>query len=72
MKKRTLLQLISLAMLVIAVIFVFCALSNPALGMAFYIGPWRIGAEVWRVCYAIYAIVMVGLFVVSFFLKDKR
>lgn len=50
---------------VVAIIFIACALANPALGRTFYIG--EIGAEVWRVFYAIYAIIMGILFVTLFF-----
>ena len=67
MKKRRLLRLTSFAMLIIAVIFVFCALSNPALGHTIYIGSFVFGAEQWRLCYAIYALVMAALFFLSFF-----
>lgn len=67
MKKK--LRIISLIMLVIAVIFVACALSAPNLGRTIYIGDLKFGAEQWRVCYAVYAIVMVLLFVASFFAK---
>ena len=42
-------------------------MATPALGRTFYIGDIAIGAEVWRVFYAIYAIVMAILFVLSFF-----
>ena len=69
MKKRVLLRLISLFMFVIAVIFVACALSNPGLGSTFYIGGLAIGAEIWRIFYAIYAIVMVLLFGASFVVR---
>ena len=69
MKKK--LRLISLTMLVIAVVFVLCALSAPNLGRTIYIGSYRFGAEQWRVCYAAYAIVMVVLFAASFFVKKK-
>ena len=67
MKKSTILRLISLTLLIIGTIFVACALGNPALGRVFYIGNIKIGVEIWRVFYAIYAIVMCGLFVASFF-----
>jgi hypothetical protein len=70
MSKRKKLRLISLVMLVIAVIFVFCALSNPGLGRTLYIGNWRFGAEQWRFCYKMYAFVMIGLFGGSFFAKE--
>lgn len=72
MSKKVILRLISLAMLVIAVIFVICALSNPALGSAFYIFGIRIGADVWRMFYRLYVIVMVILFVSSFFVKKNK
>ena len=72
MKIRKLLRRISLAMLLIAVVFVFCALSNPALGRTIYIGSFAFGAEQWRVCYAIYTVLMVGAFLVSFFVKDQE
>lgn len=58
-------------MLIVAVVFVFCALSNPALGMRIYIGRFVFGAAQWRFCYQVYVIVMVGLFVTSFFVKDR-
>ena len=67
MKKGMVLRIISLVMFVVAIIFIACALANPALGRTFYIGDIAIGAEVWRVFYAIYAIVMAILFVMSFF-----
>lgn len=69
MKARRTLRLISLVMLAVAVVFVFCALSAPNLGRTIYIGNFVFGAEQWRVCYAIYAFVMIALFVVSFFVK---
>lgn len=72
MSKKVILRLISLAMLVIAVIFVICALSNPALGSAFYIFGIRIGADVWRMFYRLYVIAMVILFVSSFFVKKNK
>ncbi len=71
MDTRKWLRLISLIMFVAAVIFVFCALSCPTLGHTIYIGNFRFGAEQWRVCYKIYAAVMVILFVLSFFVKKK-
>lgn len=71
MQKSTVLRLISLGMLVVAVIFLICVFSNPALGKVFYIGSLRIDAELKRIFYAIYAIIMVALFVFSFFLKKK-
>lgn len=72
MKTKTVLRIISLVMFIIAVIFVACALSCPTCGSTFYIGPLRIGSDVWRAFYAVYAIVMVLLFVVSFFVRKKK
>ena len=72
MKARRTLRLISLVMLIVVVVFVFCALSNPALGKVFYIGSIKIGADIKRAFYAVYAIVMVALFGISFFVKDKK
>ena len=67
MKARRILRLISLVMLI-----VFCALSAPTLGKTIYIGNFVFGAEQWRFCYKVYAIVMVALFGISFFVKDKK
>lgn len=72
MKMRKTFRLMSLVMLMIAAVFVFCALSNPTLGRTIYIGSFAFGAEQWKVCYAIYCVIMVGLFVVSFFIRDKK
>lgn len=69
MKTRKILRWISLIMLIAAVIFVFCALSAPNLGSTIYIGSFAFGAEQWRVCYKLYVVVMIALFVASFFVK---
>ena len=72
MKTRTKLRLISLTMFVVAVIFVFCALACPTLGRTIYIGDFKFGAEQCRFCYKVYAVVMVALFGISFFVKEKK
>lgn len=72
MRNKTKLRLISLAMFVVAVVFVFCALACPTLGRTIYIGDFKFGAEQWRFCYKVYAIVMVALFGISFFVKEKK
>ncbi len=72
MKTKTKLRLISLAMVVVAVVFVICALSAPTLGKTIYIGDFKFGAEQWRFCYKVYAIVMVALFGASFFVKERK
>ena len=55
-----------------SVVFVFCALACPTLGRTIYIGDFEFGAEQWRFCYKVYAIVMVVMFGLSFFIKDKK
>lgn len=72
MNARRILRLISLLMLVVAVVFVGIAMSCPTCGSVFYIGSIRIGADVWRAFYAFYAIVMVLLFLISFFIPKKK
>lgn len=72
MSKRGKLRLVSLLMLVVAVIFVICAMCCPTCGRVFYIGPFRIGSNIWRKFYAAYVIVMCGLFIVSFFVPKKK
>jgi hypothetical protein len=59
-------------MLIVAIVFVLCALSNPQLGHVIYIGNLEFGAKQWRVCYLVYVIVMAALFIASFFVKKKR
>lgn len=46
MKKPMVLRTVSLGMFVVAIIFIACALANPALGRTFYIGDIAIGAVV--------------------------
>lgn len=72
MKMKWRLRLIALAMLIVAIVFVFCALSAPNLGRTIYIGNYAFGAEQWRLCYKLYTVVMVALFGVSFFVKEKK
>ena len=72
MKIKIKLRLISGIMLVVAIVFVFCALACPTLGKTIYIGDYALGAEQWRFCYKIYAIVMVALFSASFVIKEKQ
>lgn len=72
MKRSSIIRLISGIMLVVAIIFVLCALSNPTLGSTIYIGEFAFGADEWRVCYAIYAVVMVVLFAASFIVGRRE
>ncbi len=70
MKRK--LRIISLIMFMIAVVFVAAALSNPALGHVIYIGDFAFGARQWRICYAVYAAVMIYLFIASFIVQNKK
>ena len=72
MKMRRALRLISLVMLIVAIVFVLCVLSNPGLGKVFYIGSIKIGADIKRVFYAVYAVVITALLGISFFVKGKK
>lgn len=71
MSNRTKLRLVSLAMFVIAVVFVLCALSCPTCGRTFYLGPFYITGEVLRAFYKLYAAVMCALFLASFLVKKR-
>lgn len=64
---KRILRWISLVMLIVAVVFVGIAITHPELGSVFYIGDWRVGVDVWHAFYAIYAAVMAGAFILSFF-----
>ena len=69
---KKILRIISGAMLIIAVIFLAFALTHPEAGRVFYIGSLAIGSEIWRAFYIVYALVMVGVFIASFFVKGKQ
>lgn len=71
MKKKTILRIISLAMLVIAAVFVIFALNCPQCGRTVYIGTFRFGAEQWIICYKLYVLVMVSLFAGSFWVRER-
>ena len=71
MSRKTKLRLASLALLLLALIFLFCAVSCPTLGHVFQLGPFRIAAEQRQVFYRLYAAVTAGLFLLSF-LPQKR
>ena len=71
MSRKTKLRLASLILLLIALAFLFCAVSCPTLGHVFHVGPFRIAAEQRQVFYRLYAAVAAGLFLLSF-LPQKR
>ena len=70
MKKA--LRIVSGIMLIVAIVFLSYALARPEFGTVFYIGSLEIGSAVWRTFYLIYAIVMVVLFVTSFFVGKRK
>ena len=72
MSRKTKLRLASLILLLIALIFLFCAVASPTLGHVFYLGPFRIAAEQRRACYGLYAAVTAGLFLLSFFIRERK
>lgn len=65
MSFKTVLRLISLIMFLIAIIFVSFALTHPEWGTTFYIGNFKIGADIWRIFYLVYIVIMVTLFALS-------
>lgn len=72
MRKKSLFRLLSFLMLIIAVIFVICALSCPTLGHTIYIGGFSFGAKEWRIGYLIYLLIMISFFIGSFFMKNAK
>ena len=72
MSRKTKLRLASLILLLIALVFLFCAVSCPTLGRVFYLGPFRIAAEQRRVFYRLYAAVTAGLFLLSFLVRERK
>ena len=71
MSRKTKLRLASLILLLIALVFLFCAVSCPTLGHVFHFGPFRIAAEQRQVFYRLYSAVTAGLCLLSF-LPRKR
>ena len=72
MKTKNILKLVSLAMFIVAIAFLLCALTHPELGTVFYIGGFKIGSAIWKAFYLMYTVVMVALFGISFFVKDQK
>ena len=72
MMVKKILRIMSGVMLTIAVVFLAVALTHPELGTVFFIGSLKIGSAIWRVFYLLYAVVMVGLFVASFWVGKKK
>jgi hypothetical protein len=72
MKIKSILRVVSLVMLIIAIVFLSYVFTHPEVGTVFYIGTLKIGSSIWRAFYLVYAIVMVVLFSISFFVKGKK
>lgn len=72
MSKKIILRVISLVMMIVAIVFVCCMMVCPTCGSVFYIGSIEIGPDEWWVFYKTYVVVMVGLFLISFFVKGKN
>ena len=72
MSRKTKLRLASLLLLLIAFVFLFCAVSCPTLGHVFYLGPFRIAAAQRWVFYRLYAAATAGLFLLSFFVRERK
>ena len=72
MSRKTKLRLASLLLLLIAFAFLFCVISCPTLGHVFHLGPFRIAAEQRQVFYRLYAAVTAGLFLLSFFVRERK
>ena len=68
MKRK--LRIISLIMFIIAVLFLVYAFMHPEAGSVFYLFGKRIGSYEWRSFYGLYVIIMLGLFVISFFVNE--
>lgn len=68
---KIVLRSISAVMFVIAVVYLGYVFTHPEFGSVFYIGKLEIGPTIWRIFYAVYAAIMIGLFVGSFFVKNK-
>lgn len=71
MNTKKFLRVTGVLMLIIAVIFVIAALGAPQLGRVFYIGAFKVDANVKRIFYLLYLIVAVTLLMASFVMKDK-
>ena len=72
MNARVIMRVLSVVMLIIAAVFVIVAISVPTLGSVIYIGKFEFGVEQWRVCYVMYVVVMIALFVGSFSFKNHK
>lgn len=70
MSKKNSLRIIAVCMIIVAIVFVVVALSNPGFGNVWTIGKFTITAPIKRMFYAGYALIILGLLIASFFVKD--
>lgn len=70
MKVQRTLRLISLVMLIVAVVYTLCTLSNATLDVGQMHTLLKVEIDIGRSM--VYAFVMVALFVASFFVKSKE
>lgn len=63
------LKLVRLILMIVEIAFIFFSLSIPNLRNTVYIGGFEVDTKQWIVCYAVYAIVMVAFFTISFFIE---
>ena len=68
---RIILRVVSLIMLAAAVVYIWVCLHAPTMGHTMYICGHKFDAEQWKICYAIYLIIMLMLFVSSFLIRKK-
>lgn len=68
---KIVLRAISAVMFVIAIVYLGFVFTHPEFGSVFHIGKFEIGPTIWKIFYALYATIMVGLFVGSFWIKTK-
>ena len=71
MSKKAILRIAAACMLAAAIVFVVVALSNPGLGSVWFIGKIKITAQIQRIFYSAYALIVLGLFAASYFVKDR-
>ena len=66
MSRKYLLRMIAICMIIVAIVFVVVALSNPGFGSVWAIGQIKITATVKRILYSCYALIILCLLLASF------
>lgn len=70
MSRKYVLRIIAICMIIVAIVFVVVALSNPGFGSVWTIGQIKITASVKRILYLGYTLIIICLFIVSFFVNN--